>query len=116
MSARPAADKCKPLYLSGVRQGPAGAAGQRGCEQDAVTALKAKQARRDATIMGSQAVLASVTALSDRLAPALAYAQAQQQQQQGQTGMRPTRRQGPGAAPRRATFLSVRNRDFSIGD
>lgn len=70
----------------------------------AVTALKAKQARRDTMITGSQAVLASVTALSDRLAPALAYAQAQQQQ--GQTGKRPTRRQGPGAAPR----------DISIGE
>ncbi len=64
----------------------------------AVTALKAKQARRDATIMGSQAMLAPVaeSALSDRLAPALACAQAQQ----GQAGRRPNRRPGPSAAPR----------------
>ena len=70
----------------------------------AVTALKAKQARRDTTIMGSQAMLAPVagSALSDRLAPALAYAQAQQ----GQAGRRPTRRPGPSAAPR----------DISIGE
>lgn len=72
------------------------------------TALKAKQARRDTTIMGSQAVLASVTAaLSDRLAPALAYAQAQQQ---GQTGKKPTRRQGP----RKKARASLR--DISTGE
>jgi len=69
-----------------------------------VTAIKAKQARRGTTIMGSRAMLAPVAgaALSDRLAPALAYAQAQQ----GQTGRKPIRRSGPEAAPR----------DISIGE
>ncbi len=62
-----------------------------------VTALKAKQTRRSATITGSQAILAPVTgaALSDRLAPAPAYARAQQ----GQTGAGPTRRARPNTAP-----------------
>jgi hypothetical protein len=45
-----------------------------------VTAIKAKQARRDTMIMGSLAMLAPTVgdAPSDRLAPALAHAQAQQ--------------------------------------
>jgi hypothetical protein len=69
----------------------------------AVTAIKAKQARRGSTITSSRAMLAPLAggAASDRLAPALAYAQAQQ----GHTGTRPIQPPRP----------NDKHRDISIG-
>ena len=84
----------------------------------AMTAIKAKQARRGTMIAGSLAALAPAAGapLPDRLGPVLAYAQ-KLQGLQGQAGKKPhsaTRR--PSAARHPVTFLSVRNCDFSIGD